>query len=331
MSESKVWKWMKLYSNFFKSHEVTILDSMKDGHEMVLFYLKILCESVQYGGELRFSPERGYTVEELALLTRTDDAIAIKADKALQDLRLIKWESNGTLVFLKAGEMIGAETDNARRVRKWRQLHKSEPKPKEPVTPTLQSNKDVTPSNVTDTLQTLHEKSSPLTTSQLRVQETNESLRDEKKSPSSSSTESSAPAKGDNGDMAEAMAEEFYEAYPKKSGIEPVKEAFLAMGMTRREYGGMMLCLDRYKASQNWTKLGGRFVPLPETWLSRKPWTEADCEDAERKAKEAEWNRGAATQASGPEPDAEAVPLPDIKTVGEALPQATVPGKRASR
>jgi hypothetical protein len=124
-----------------------------------------------------------------------------------------------------------------------------------------------------------------------RLDTRDQSLTDKKESPSSSSTESSAPAKGDDGALAKAI-DGLYEAYPKKSGIGPVREAARSLGLTLRDVAGASAALERLKASPGWAKAGGRFVPLPENWLKARPWTEEDCRAAERREAERAENEG---------------------------------------
>ena len=52
--------WLKLKKDFFKRHDIRILESMPDGHISVLFYLKLMLESVDHEGELRFSEKTAY-------------------------------------------------------------------------------------------------------------------------------------------------------------------------------------------------------------------------------------------------------------------------------
>ena len=52
--------WLKLKKDFFKRHDIRILESMPNGEQTVLFYLKLMLESVDHDGELRFSEEIPY-------------------------------------------------------------------------------------------------------------------------------------------------------------------------------------------------------------------------------------------------------------------------------
>ena len=79
--------WLKLRKDYLKRHDIKILESMPDGQLSVLFYLKLMLESVDHEGELRFSSKVPYTPEMLATITDTDVDVAKLSIKRLQDLR----------------------------------------------------------------------------------------------------------------------------------------------------------------------------------------------------------------------------------------------------
>ena len=56
MAEKKYY-WLKLKRDFFKRHDIKIIEAMPNGKEYSLFYLKLLCESVDHEGSLRFSEQ----------------------------------------------------------------------------------------------------------------------------------------------------------------------------------------------------------------------------------------------------------------------------------
>ena len=64
---------------------------------------------------------------------------------------------------------------------------------------------------------------------------------------------------------------EFWEAYPKHSGEAAARIAFVkAVKIVSPER--IMEALRSWKASEQWTKESGRFVPLPANWLDRHGW-----------------------------------------------------------
>ena len=112
---SKKYFWLKLHRGFFKRHDVKLI-RMRHGNDGVIFYLALLCESLDHDGALRFSEGVPYTAEELAVVTETD----ITADEAeavfktLVDKGLMFIQEDGTIVMTKAMEMCGSETGMAK-------------------------------------------------------------------------------------------------------------------------------------------------------------------------------------------------------------------------
>ena len=52
----KKYYWLNSSETFFKRHDIQIIESMPNGKDYVLFfYLKLLVESVDHEGALRFS------------------------------------------------------------------------------------------------------------------------------------------------------------------------------------------------------------------------------------------------------------------------------------
>ena len=106
--------------DFFKRHDVRILEGMRDGKEMLLLYMKLLCESLDHEGSLRYSDKMPYTNEMLASVTNTQVDIVQKALKTLSDLGLCEILDDGTVFMTKVSEMTGSETHAAKYMRERR-------------------------------------------------------------------------------------------------------------------------------------------------------------------------------------------------------------------
>lgn len=119
MSDKKFY-WLKLKRDFFKRHDIHILNGMQYGREVVLFYIKLMLESIDHEGELRFSEKLPYSNSMLANLTDTPEQIVDTSMELLQDFKLIEIDDNGTIVIPKVMEMIGFETDWAKKKREYR-------------------------------------------------------------------------------------------------------------------------------------------------------------------------------------------------------------------
>ena len=121
MSDGKFY-WLKLKRDFFKRHDIHCINGMDNGREILLFYIKLMIESVDHEGTLRFSKEKPYTNGILAGVTDTPQNIVELAMDTLQDFGLVEIAEDKTIILPKVIEMIdsASNSDAARRMRKLR-------------------------------------------------------------------------------------------------------------------------------------------------------------------------------------------------------------------
>ena len=133
--------WLKLKRDFFKRHDIRIVEGMPNGKEYILFYLKLLCESVDHDGTLRFSDEVPYNEEMLSIITDTNVDIVRSAVKIFTELHMMEILDDGTIFMREVDGMIGSASgsDNALRQARYRERKKE--------TALLECNTDVTKSN----------------------------------------------------------------------------------------------------------------------------------------------------------------------------------------
>lgn len=126
MSDSKYY-WLKLKRDFFKRHDIRIVEGMPNGKEYILFYLKLLCESVDHEGSLRFSDQIPYNEDMLAIITNTNVDIVRSAVKVFTELKMMEILDDGTIFMSEVEGMIGSasNTDNANRQRRFRERQKA--------------------------------------------------------------------------------------------------------------------------------------------------------------------------------------------------------------
>ena len=55
--ESKKFYWLKLKRDFFKRHDIFLIEGLERGTDISLFYIKLMLESVDHEGRLRFDDE----------------------------------------------------------------------------------------------------------------------------------------------------------------------------------------------------------------------------------------------------------------------------------
>ena len=120
MAEKRYY-WLKLHKDFFKRHEIRIIEDMPNGKDYILFYLKLLVESVTHEGNLRFSDSIPYNEQMLATITNTNIDVVKAAMEIFIQLQMIEVLDDQTVFMTEVANMIGSETDAAERMRKSRQ------------------------------------------------------------------------------------------------------------------------------------------------------------------------------------------------------------------
>lgn len=112
MTESKKYFWLRLKRDFFKRHDIRIIEAMPNGKDYILFYLKLLCESVDHEGNLRFSDQIPYNEEMLSTLTDTNVDIVRSAIKIFTELGMMEILDDGTLFMNEVQKMIGTASQD---------------------------------------------------------------------------------------------------------------------------------------------------------------------------------------------------------------------------
>ena len=121
----KKYYWLKLKRDFFKRHDVRIIEEMPNGKDYLLFYLKLLLESIDHEGELRFSETIPYDNKMLSIITNTNVDIVKSALEIFTGLNMIEIFDDNTLFMTEVQRLIGCESSAAERVRKHREKQKA--------------------------------------------------------------------------------------------------------------------------------------------------------------------------------------------------------------
>lgn len=128
MNEGRKFYWLKLRRDFFKRHDVRILEASEGGRDALLVLLKLMAESVDHEGRLRYSERQPYTPQMLAVLIgETPEAIG-QSLELLERLEFIATEPDGTMTVTQVPGMVGsaADNDNANRQRRFREKQGAE-------------------------------------------------------------------------------------------------------------------------------------------------------------------------------------------------------------
>lgn len=71
---------------------------------------------------------------------------------------------------------------------------------------------------------------------------------------------------------ADGRFEEFWRAYPSKTGKDAARRAFEKRKPDADLLAQMLSAIEAQKSSAKWTKDGGQYIPNPATWLNQGRW-----------------------------------------------------------
>ena len=117
----KKYYWLKLKRDFFKRHDVRIIEELPNGKDYLLFYLKLLVESIDHEGALRFSDAVPYNEQMLSVITNTNVDVVRSAMKLFIELKMIEVLDDATIYMTEVSKLIGSETKWAEKKRLQRQ------------------------------------------------------------------------------------------------------------------------------------------------------------------------------------------------------------------
>ncbi len=109
--------WLKLHKDFFKRHDITVIEDMPNGKDYVLFYLKLMLESIDHEGALRFSDTIPYSESMLASVTHTNVDVVRPALKLLTAPGMVEVFDDKTLFMTEVAKLLDSETYAAKRKR----------------------------------------------------------------------------------------------------------------------------------------------------------------------------------------------------------------------
>ena len=126
MATGKKYYWLKLKRDFFKRHDIRIIESMPNGKDYVLFYLKLMAESIDHEGYLRFNEFIPYDENMLSVITNTNIDTVRSAMTVLRQLGLVDKLDDQSIYMTEVEKFIGCETDWALKKRAYAERKKVE-------------------------------------------------------------------------------------------------------------------------------------------------------------------------------------------------------------
>lgn len=121
MANNQKFYWLKLKRDFFKRHDIRIIEQMPNGKDYVLFYLKMLLESIDHEGALRFSETIPYDHNMLSVITNTNVDMVKAAMDLFIGLGMVEILDDNTIYMNEVQKLIGSETRWAQKKRVQRQ------------------------------------------------------------------------------------------------------------------------------------------------------------------------------------------------------------------
>ena len=121
MAKVKRYFWLKLRKDFFNQKEIKLLRKIAGGDTYTIIYLKILLLSLENDGKVYFDGVATSFAEEIALEIDEDAENVGVCMKFLEQKGLLVYESEDEMDLTALPEMIGSESESARRMRKHRQ------------------------------------------------------------------------------------------------------------------------------------------------------------------------------------------------------------------
>lgn len=73
---------------------------------------------------------------------------------------------------------------------------------------------------------------------------------------------------------AAALFDRFWAEYPRKDDKKNAQRAFLRIKPDEETLQGILAALRRQKNSRQWMDAGGRYIPLPATWINGERWND---------------------------------------------------------
>lgn len=112
MASDNKYFWLRLKKDFFKRHDIRIIEAMQNGKDYILFYLKLLCESVDHEGTLRFNDTIPYNEEMLSTITNTNIDVVRSAIQVFAKLGMMELLDDGTFYMVEVSKMMGTSAQD---------------------------------------------------------------------------------------------------------------------------------------------------------------------------------------------------------------------------
>lgn len=253
--------WLQLREDFFDEDAIDWLEEQPNGKEYSLFYLKLCLKSLRTNGVLirrvgnMLVP---YDHVKLGELTKTPSDTVMVAMQLLLKIGLVKTLENGELYITQVENMIGSQSKSAFKKQQQRLHAKSKL--------LLEGGQegDKCPPNIE--------------IEQEQEKELEQEKKIEKETKKEIKPAEAMPLPANAGEEQHILTYEeqafniFWAAYPKKVNKKGAFTSFKRIKHLKDEMPLIMEALQRFKASKDWQKDNGQFIPHPQTFINQERW-----------------------------------------------------------
>lgn len=244
-------KWIKLSTDVFNNRKIRQIECMPDGDTIFVIWFKILALAgeINDSGQVYLTKEIPYTEHLLATQFNRPIATVRLALQTFQQFGMIEIIDNLILVsnWEKYQNIEGME-----RVREQTRLRVAK----------FRENKRLAECNATSNATSRYGNAG---------EEEKEEERDKEITPPI------IPPTGGNAgekdkDRLKARFNDFWSAYPRKTGKGDAEKEWMRLKPNAELFETILNALNAIKETAQWKREGGRFVPLPATWLNQRRW-----------------------------------------------------------
>jgi hypothetical protein len=285
----KKYYWLRMPRDFFERHDVRMIQR-RLGFEGVVLYLRLILESIDHEGRLRFSAKRPYNVESLADAIDADPVQFKKLFNLLFAEQIIEMSEDKTIMVTWVLDKIGNDSASKERVRKWREMKKldivdiPEEQPAPTDEATFEETENVTTyENETHVLQDVTKRNVELELElELEIEIESKSLN-------------TIGQKNENQEKSKAAAltkifekytleqfEIFWKLYPRKVSKEYAKSTWIKQTKNancEKVIEGLKNSIEKDERFKGEMK----FIPHPSSWLNAAGWLDDFTDDPDRK------------------------------------------------
>ena len=262
--------WLKLKDDFFSRLEIKRLRKMPGGDTLVLVYQRLLLLSLRSEGVLTFQGYERDLAEELAL--ELDEEIdSVRAVLLyMQRHELIQEIGPNEYQLAHVLEATGSESESAERVRRYRERRAELPAPAEEAP---EAGKPLPGAGVT-----LRGNAGALHCNTEKEKEKEIEQDPEIERETESDDQQPAAAGGGKTVKAEVVTVceqrfmEFWKLYPKKVGKKAALNSWKRLKPDAALFDQIMAAVEAARASDQWRRENGRFIPNPATWINQGRW-----------------------------------------------------------